>query len=102
MKLKHLCLLFYSVALSLAANFEPKVSETLANDYIQVAAFDDTTHLLRVEENELLYSKDNGNSWVVPQGLESGVNVSSFQMDSFFPKRAFAMTEGAYYVTKDQ
>lgn len=102
MKLKHLCLLFYSVALSLAANFEPKVSETLSSDYIQIAAFDDTTHLLRVEKNELLYSKDNGNSWVVPQGLESGVNVSSFQIDSFFPKRAFAMTEGAYYVTKDQ
>lgn len=86
----------------IAAEFQPKVTRTSDSTVFYVAAFDDSTTLLRVQENGMFISFDNGGTWQEPNGAPSGVMMVDID-EHHRHDRAVAQTkDGQFYLTEDQ
>ncbi|CCC68641.1 hypothetical protein NCAS_0B05570 [Naumovozyma castellii] len=90
--------------LTLAADeFVPKVTRTISKLSFNVAAFDDSTILLKLEDNVLYRTTNNGETWNPVKGIDGDViwvDIDEFNSHD----RAFVTSRklGEFYVTDDQ
>lgn len=86
----------------ISADFQPKVTRTSGDVALYLEEFDDSTTLLRVQNDKLSISFDNGGTWEAPNGIPS--NITMVQIDEHHPHlRAVAIKgENQIYLTDDQ
>lgn len=85
-----------------AADFQPKVTRSSGPGIFLVSAFDDSTTLLKFQEDGLFISFDNGLHWQVPDGIDSAVAIADID-ENYRHDRAVAQTvNGEFYLTDDQ
>lgn len=102
MNFKFFYLLLCFVVLSSASDFQPKITQTKVADLSGVYAFEGTKVLLRVTEEKLFCSRDNGDTWLGISSINDNMNVTNLQLDPFFSERAFVGGSKHTYVTEDQ
>lgn len=92
----------YLAALGCAAEFKPKVTRSSESTIYHVAAFDDSTTLLMVQNKGLSISFDNGGNWQVPDGVPTGVIMADVD-EHHRHDRAVALTkDNEFYITENQ
>ena len=87
------------------SDFKPKVNKIKTKFSFKISAFDDSTTLLRVENNNLVISEDNGVTWSPTNDINKNNHEISFvDIDPFHNKnRSYAMIKDKieYYLTND-
>ena len=85
--------------------FKPKVNKIKTNSSFKISPFDDSTTLLRIENGNLVLSKDNGITWDSIKEIDRNKDkISWVDIDPFNSgNRAYAMVKDKieYYLTDD-
>lgn len=82
--------------------YQPSVKKIKTKTTLKISPFDDSTTLLRIEDNHLVISNDNGANWAPVKDVKD--EVSWIEIDPFNNKnRAFVTVKGQidYYMTTD-
>lgn len=82
--------------------YQPNVQRIKTKKTLNISPFDDSTTLLRIEDNHLVISKDNGINWDPVKDVKQ--EISYIEIDPFNNKnRAFVTVKGKidYYMTTD-
>lgn len=82
--------------------YQPEVNKIKTKSTLKISPFDDSTTLLRIEDNHLVISEDNGATWNNVKDVKD--EISWIEIDPFNNKgRAFVTVKGEinYYMTNN-